>query len=548
MDLYKARQQLNSGISIYNMPLRVTFYARVSTEKDEQLNSLVNQVTYFEDKLKKNPNWTYVKGYVDEGISGTSVNKREEFLRMIKDGRQNKFDLVITKEISRFARSTLDSIKYTRDLLEFGVGVLFESDNINTLLPDSELRLTIMASIAQDEVRKLSERTKFGFKRAIEAGRVLGNDLIWGYKKDFGKLVIDEKEASVVKLMYELYAYHNIGVNSMVEELSNRGIYNHNGKPFSYSTITRILKNPKYKGYYCGNKSQVIDYRTKQVKEFDSADWIVYEDSVNVPPIVSVEVWEKVNSIMNERSDKFKNKRGYDNRYPYSGKLICKEHGVSLHRAIYKYRKHNQILWQCSIYHTKGRRACNLPNIYEEDLNEVLKSIFFDFLTSKKEISDGLLRRYRDKYSNNSYKDKINKCIQKIEKFKQMQNKIIELNVDGKISDADFDSKYSNYNCHVKNIDIEIEKLLEEEKKSLQVTENIKNLENIIKNKTRLLDSNINELLSVMIDKIYVEKGSEKDLVVLDIHYKTGGNKIATIKKKKNYSFNTSYTYDKGGC
>ncbi len=173
MDLYNMRREITSGKTIYDLPLKVTYYARVSSEKDEQLNSLSNQVFYFENHIKEVSNWTYVDGYVDEGISGTSVNKRDSFKRMILDSKKGKFDLILTKEVTRFARNTLDSISYTQKLLENGVGVYFESDNINTIMPDSELRLTIMASVAQDEVRKLSERVKFGFNRSIEKKRVL---------------------------------------------------------------------------------------------------------------------------------------------------------------------------------------------------------------------------------------------------------------------------------------------------------------------------------------------------------------------------------------
>ena len=176
MDLYDIRTALNAGKSIYDLPLRVTYYARVSTDKDEQLHSLAAQVRYYTEYIQRNPRWVFVEGYVDEGISGTTVGKRENFLRMVQDAEAGHFDFILTKEISRFSRNTLDSIKYTQDLLRYGVGVLFESDNINTLMPDAELRLTLMSSIAQDEVRKISERVKFGFKRAIENGVVLGNN------------------------------------------------------------------------------------------------------------------------------------------------------------------------------------------------------------------------------------------------------------------------------------------------------------------------------------------------------------------------------------
>lgn len=205
MDIHSIRSLLKMK-AIYDIPLRVTYYARVSSESDEQLNSLGNQITYYEDLIKRNRNWTFVPGYIDEGLSGISTKKRENFNRMIEEAAEDKFDLVITKEISRFARNTLDSIQFTRQLLGHGVGVFFQNDNINTLDEDSELRLSIMSSIAQDELRKLSSRVKFGHAQAIKDGVVLGNNRIFGYQKDNGRLVIDEDEAPMVRELFELYS------------------------------------------------------------------------------------------------------------------------------------------------------------------------------------------------------------------------------------------------------------------------------------------------------------------------------------------------------
>ena len=188
MDIQQTRALMRTQ-SIYDIPLRVTFYARVSSDTDEQLNSLDNQVAYYEDFIRKVTAWTYLPGYVDEGISGISTKKRAHFNEMIADAREGLFDLVITKEISRFARNTLDSLQYTRELLRLGVGVFFQNDNINTLDEDAELRLTIMSSIAQDELRKLSSRVKFGHQQAIKSKVVLGNSRIFGYRKDDKRLV-----------------------------------------------------------------------------------------------------------------------------------------------------------------------------------------------------------------------------------------------------------------------------------------------------------------------------------------------------------------------
>lgn len=182
MDIHSTRQKLRSR-SIYDIPMRVTYYARVSSETDEQKNSLENQVSYYEELIRRNKAWTFVPGYIDEGLSGISTRKREHFNQMITDASKDQFDLILTKEISRFARNTLDSIQYTRQLLSYGVGVFFQNDNINTLDEDSELRLSIMSSIAQDELRKLSSRVKFGHQQAIKSNVVLGNSRISAIRK-----------------------------------------------------------------------------------------------------------------------------------------------------------------------------------------------------------------------------------------------------------------------------------------------------------------------------------------------------------------------------
>ena len=205
MDIHEVRQMLRYK-TIYEIPLRVTYYARVSSDSDEQLNSLSNQVAYYEDLIRKNLPWTFIPGYIDEGLSGISTKKRENFNRMVDDAAEDKFDLVITKEISRFARNTLDSIQYTRELLNHGVGVFFQNDNINTLDEDSELRLSIMSSIAQDELRKLSSRVKFGHQQAIKKNVVLGNSRIFGF--DHTEWATDGEKSIIVATLTNANGAH----------------------------------------------------------------------------------------------------------------------------------------------------------------------------------------------------------------------------------------------------------------------------------------------------------------------------------------------------
>lgn len=303
MDLYKVRQELMLGKQITNVPLRVTYYSRVSTDSKEQINSLTNQENHFKEMINNNKNWIYIDGYKDEGLSGTSSQKRNNFIKMINDAKENKFDLIITKEISRFSRNTLDSIKYTRELLSYGVGVLFFNDNINTILPDSELRLTLMSSLAQEEIRKLSDRVKFGMHESIKKGNILGNQKLYGYKKDkvLNKYIVNKRQASIIKEIYELYANHNKTLRDIIKILDSRNIKTINNKNFSPSSLSRLIKNPKYKGYYVGRKSEVIDYITRRVKQLPKEEWIIYKEENIVPSIVSEDLWNKANIRLNKR-------------------------------------------------------------------------------------------------------------------------------------------------------------------------------------------------------------------------------------------------------
>ena len=199
-----ATMQTGKGKNHAIRKLRVAAYCRVSTEEEEQQSSFETQKLYYTEKITSTPEWEIAGIYADDGISGVHTKKRDGFNQMIQDCKKRKIDLILTKSISRFARNTLDSIQYTQELLDNNVGVLFQNDNINTLDSDSEFRLIVMAGVAQDEVRKLSERLKFGFRQSIKNGHVLGNNRLWGYDKKDCKLTIIPEQAEAVKLIFQL--------------------------------------------------------------------------------------------------------------------------------------------------------------------------------------------------------------------------------------------------------------------------------------------------------------------------------------------------------
>ena len=441
MDIHDLRRWLKTK-SIYDIPLRVTYYARVSSESDEQLNSLGNQITYYEDLIKRNRNWTFVPGYIDEGLSGISTKKRENFNRMIEDAAEGKFDLVITKEISRFARNTLDSIRYTRQLLNYGVGVFFQNDNINTLDEDSELRLSIMSSIAQDELRKLSSRVKFGHQQAIKDSVVLGNSRIFGYVKDGGRLVIDEAEAAMVRELFELYATDAYSMKQIENIFWEKGYRNHNGKKIAHTTMSNMIANPKYKGYYVGNKVKVIDMFTKKQKFLPPEEWVMFKDETGeiVPAIVSEELWDAANVILKRRSDDVKSRQGICNHANLlTGKLYCTCCGAAYYRRESKDKQGNKnSRWVCSGKIKNGADSCPSFPIYEEEIKPLLLDVSKDTRVSTEALIDEYVERFRSLDIGNRIPRLIDEQKQKKELALKKKSKLLEYNVTGVISDSDF--------------------------------------------------------------------------------------------------------------
>ena len=441
MDIHSIRQTLRTK-SIYDIPLRVTFYARVSSESDEQLNSLGNQVSYYEEFIRKSSAWEYVPGYVDEGLSAATTKKREDFHRMVEDGRAGLFDLIITKEITRFARNTLDSILYTRELLRAGVGVFFQNDNINTFDEDSELRLTIMSGIAQDELRKLSSRVKFGHAQAIKKNVVLGNSRIFGYVKDGGRLVIDEEEAPMVRSLFELYATGEYSMKQIETLFWERGYRNHNGRRIAHTTMSGIISNPKYKGYYVGNKVKVVDLFTKKQKFLPPEEWVMFKDETGeiVPAIVSEELWDQANAVLKKRSEDVKGRQGICNHANLlTGKLYCTHCGAAYYRresADRQGRKNSK--WVCSGKIKNGADSCPSFPIYEEELKPLLFQVFSETEADAEALAAEYIEMYKALDGGSGAAAQIDALRRQIALAQKKRSKLLGYNAAGQLSDRDF--------------------------------------------------------------------------------------------------------------
>jgi len=521
MDIYTIRKEMiENNKRLTDLNLRVAYYARVSTEKDAQMHSLSAQKYHFEQRIAETPNWTLVEGYVDEGISATSVKNRENFLRMIRDAKMHRFDLIITKEISRFARNTVDSLSFTQDLLRHGVGVYFENDNLNTLEPDSELRLTIMSGMAQDESRKISDRVSWGFQKSIARGVVLGNNCIWGYRKENGGLAIVEEEAEMVRKIFDLYANEDMGIRAIAKFLTEMGYRNTSGNPLTFSTVKGILVNPKYKGFYCGNKTHKIDFRHDDIKYLPKDDWIVYEDNEKVPPIVSPELWDKANRKLKSRSEKMssEDKTSYQNKYLYSGKIFCGEHGDPYHHTIYKYKSGNKELWACKRYNQGDK--CRNPLVYTTEIDAVMREVYSQIICEKTAIINDLIELYKESGSTKAIAKSKHKIQSDINAILAKKDKLLDLAMDDRLSNEEFEQRNNAFNAQIDELKSRLSELDEEEQKSLDLKESIESLRSSIANELDFTEDIGKNVVDSFIDKIVVYKSEVENQIDLKIFLK----------------------------
>jgi len=498
----------------------------VSSESDEQLNSLSNQVSYYENFIKNNSKWIYSGGYIDEGISGMSTKHRENFHRMIDDAKNNKFDLIITKEISKFARNTLDSIQYTRQLLSCWVGVFFQNDNINTLDEDSELRLTIMSGIAQDELRKLSSRVKFGHQQAIKNKVVLGNSRIFGYEKSNKKLVIDESQEKMVRELFELYSTDKYSMKQIEKIFWEEGYRNLNGNKIAHSTMSNMISNPKYKGYYVGNKVRVVDMFTKKQKFLPPEEWVYFKDKTGeiVPAIVSEELWNRANEILSKRSDDVRSRQGICNHNNlFTGKLYCTHCGKPYYKKESKGR--NGVVnnrWVCSGKLANGYSSCPSSALFENELKPILLDALSGIGADSKKMIDEYTNLYYSSRQDKEIAEQIEQKNKIIELAEKKRAKLLGYNATGKISDDDFISMNSQCTKEIEkaNEDIEIlskDQLTDEEfKKQINLLKS--NLENA---RADAAKGEVDKtFIDRYIDKIFVT--TEENRTLLEIKIFTG--------------------------
>ncbi len=453
-------ETLNQERKIQHTKRKVAAYCRVSTDNEDQANSFESQRTFFRQYIERNPDWELYEVFADEGISGTNTKKRKEFNRMIACAKNGDFDLIVTKEISRFARNTLDSIFYTRDLKKHGVGVIFMNDNINTLDGDAELRLAIMSSIAQEESRKTSERVKWGQKRQMEQGVVFGRSML-GYDVKDGKMYINEEGAKVVRLIFHKFVNEGKGTHVIARELREEGIQPMRVKEWQNTVILRVIRNEKYCGDLVQKKTYTPDFLSHEKKyNRGQEEFVIIKD--HHEPIISRELFDKANRILDEKSLSQKGKAKYSNRYPFSGKIKCGRCGAS-YVARYKNRKDGSRYkaWRCyeaanhgspHIDKAGNKKGCSGMSIRNEEAIHIMSLVCKQLTIDRPKISDNLNKMIHKVISMDVTGADTNVLREKMEAAKKKRTDLIDLYISGDIDCDEFSALRVKYDAEIDSL------------------------------------------------------------------------------------------------
>ncbi|MDL2235062.1 recombinase family protein [Christensenellaceae bacterium OttesenSCG-928-L17] len=490
--------------------MNIAAYCRVSTDKEDQLNSLDAQKRFFAEYTQKTGD-TLVRIYADEGISGTKTKNRKEFLRLLKDAEHGLFDTVVVKDISRFARNTVDLLQSIRKLKALGIETIFLTANM-TNMGNSEFVLTIFGALAQEESANTSKRIKFGKKMNAERGRV--PNIVYGYDKtigDYFNLTIHEGEAETIRQIYQWYLHEGYGASKIAKILNEKGIRTKRDCNWSQNAVCRILTNELYTGKIINGKQEVSDFLTGTRADRDETDWMVTER----PDlrIISDADFEAASNLMQERGKAFKvNKARQSNKYLFSTLIKCKDCGWSFRRTVRSY-KNTYVRWVCSGHNGQGADSCpNRTTVDEDELIAALEGYFVNVLSAKKNIIKHVVsefnRIYKAKDENVNYEKELRSKLSKLQKSRQ---KYMDMYTDDLISREELNRRIGGMREEIEKIENDL-KLVE-----LNINKG-EQLESVIKKTFDSIESiaDVRQLsnaqLKRIIQKIEVDKDGNVDI------------------------------------
>ena len=509
--------------------LRTGAYARVSTDKDDQVNSFESQVQYFADYIQRQTDWELVKVYSDEGITGTNTLKRDGFNDMVEDALSGKLDLVITKEVSRFARNIADAIHYTRLLKEHNVDIVFALDGIDTRNPDYEFKLAMISAIAQEESRKTSERVKWGQARRMEQGVVFGRNLL-GYRVEKGVLYLVEDEAEIVKKIFHKYLIEGKGTHIIARELKEEGIkpYDPDGRAkykndWSNTQILRVLRNEKYVGDLCQKKTYTKNFLDHKKRYNRGAEEKIYlTDHHPEIAIISRDMWDATQAELQRRTTTAEQKSKHSNRYWASGKIFC---GVCGERFVNKIKKTiagQSRAWNC-LNHVKAaafRNAeCSMSEwASDRSLKNIVLHILSVLVDNKEELKQEIIKDIAE--LSVEEKTKSADDIQgKIDKLEQRKLKLIDIRLADEITQSDFKIKQKEIDDGITKLYEELDKLKELENTKQKQQDRMNNIIAEIDRVLTLKGEDFEKLLREVTQSITVYEGHTVVVRLKDIPF-----------------------------
>lgn len=553
----------------------VAIYARVSTEHEAQLSALENQIDWYKPILAARPDWTLTDQYIDEGITGTSAEKRPQFMKMIDDARQKKFNMIITREVSRFARNTVDTLQYTRLLKEYGVEVFFINDNIKTFDGDGELRLTIMATLAQDESRKTSIRVKAGQETSMKNGVFYGTGNILGYDRKGKEMVINEEQAKTVRMIYDMYL-SGMGVTAIQYELEKAGRLTATGKTkWHASYLSHMLKNSFYCGIITYHKEYTPDYlKQKKIKNYGDIEYLTVKGTHT--PIVTEEEFNQVQKIMNTKSRKMKNLNkgkhtvGYKPHTTAYGRLMICQCGKKFNQRFHtRDGRTDGVDYQCYTSVNRGsirereKRGlsveghCDSPFIQGWKLEMMAEKIFDRYIDNADAVMDlsySMLEKHiADQEDTPDYTEEIKHKESEIERLSKKRVNLIEMRAEGDIDKELFRERKQEIENRIAILTEEIKTLQPDETKQSprDYMQKLQELRERLKEYTGFEYSVIPEsIVEAFIEKIWVSKdefrwylrsgNGSSDEFDIDDHIKIASFTLTIDDAKKYlYSFST---------
>lgn len=533
VEIIKARNTLSSRAKTnLTKRLRVAAYCRVSTDSEDQLNSYKSQVQYYTDLIKNNSEWSLADIYADEAITGTQVTKREDFQRLINDCMNGEIDLIVTKSISRFARNTLDTLKYVRMLKEKGIAVFFEEENINTLTMDGELLLVILSSVAQQEVENISANVKKGLKMKMQRGELVGFQgcLGYDYHPEDKSISINEEEADIVRYIFNRYI-EGAGGSVIAKELQNLGYKTKRGSTtWAETTVIGIIKNEKYKGDILMGKTFTLDPISKRrLDNFGEEDQFYIRDHHEA--IISDEVFDAAQEILKRRAKPRRlgtdgKREKFSRKYAFSCMIECGFCGGTLtRRSWHSGSQYNKIIWQCVTATKKGKKFCpDSKGIAEETIEQAFIESYRLLCQNNKDVLDEFIARTEEALSATNAGKQLAKTDREIKTLEAKRAKLVDMHLEEIIDKATYEAKYLNLTEQIEQLTSTRQGLQEASETENAMKRRISEFRKTLK-ENEVLDTFDRYVFESIVEKIivggYDEEGN-KDPAMITFIYKTG--------------------------